>query len=150
MNKMKVLPIYKGYTVDERLREFRKAEFGKELEFIQFESEKGQELLLGYRKENSLPLLTKEILKKLPTLYSQENEEDPMVICKFFYPDFSWTWYVIEFDGKDTFFGLVDGDEEELGYFTMSELLSNTGKLGLGIERDRFFEPCKLSEVMKD
>ena len=37
-----------------------------------------------------------------------------MVICMFFYPDFNWTWYAIEFDGKYTFFGLVDGFEEEL------------------------------------
>ena len=92
-------------------------------------------------------LLTKEILDKLPALYSQENEKDPMVIAKFFYPDFSWTWYAIEFDGKDTFFGLVDGDKEELGYFTLSELQSNRGKLGLSIERDRFFTPCRLSDI---
>jgi len=94
-------------------------------------------------------LLTKEILAKLPPLYSQENVADPMVICKFFYPDFSWTWYAIEFDGKDTFYGLVAGFEEELGYFSLSELLSNKGKLGLPVERDRFFTPRRLSEVKK-
>ena len=96
-----------------------------------------------------MKLLTQEILGKLPPLYSTESETDPMVICKFFYPDFSWTWYAIEFDGKDKFYGLVDGDENELGYFTLSELLSNKGKLGLPIERDRFFQPCRLSAVMK-
>ena len=94
-------------------------------------------------------LLTKEILKQLPPLYSQENEKDPLVICKFFYPDFSWTWYAIEFDGKNLFYGLVDGFEEELGYFSLSELMSNKGKLGLPVERDRFFTPCRLSEVRK-
>jgi len=96
-----------------------------------------------------MKLLTKEVLSKLPPLYSQENEKDPMVICKFFYPDFSWTWYAIEFDGTDQFFGLVDGDEKELGYFSLSELLSNRGKLGLPIERDRFFKLCRLSEIRK-
>jgi hypothetical protein len=96
-----------------------------------------------------MKLLTKEVLDKLPALYSQENEKDPYVICKFFYPDFSWTWYAIEFDGKDTFYGLVDGFEEELGYFSLSELLSNRGKLGLPVERDRFFTPRRLSEVKK-
>ena len=94
-------------------------------------------------------LLTKDILKQLPPLYSQENEKDPMIICKFFYPDFSWTWYAIEFDGKDLFYGLVDGFEEELGYFSLSELLSNRDKLGLPVERDRFFTPRRLSEVRK-
>lgn len=93
-------------------------------------------------------LLTKELLEKLPQLYSQENVKDPMIICKFFYPDFSWTWYAIEFDGKDQFFGLVDGDEKELGYFSLTELLVNRGKLGMPIERDRFFVPCRLSEIM--
>ena len=95
-----------------------------------------------------MELLTKEVRGKLPPLYSQEEVEDPMVICKFFFPDFSWTWYAIEFDGTDQFYGLVDGFEKELGYFSLTELMSNRGKLGLPIERDRYFTPCRLSEVM--
>ena len=95
-----------------------------------------------------MELLTKEVRGKLPPLYSQEEVEDPMVICKFFFPDFSWTWYAIEFDGTDQFYGLVDGDEKELGYFSLTELMSNRGKLGLPIERDRYFIPCRLSEIM--
>ena len=91
----------------------------------------------------------KEIREKLPPFYSQENIENPYVICKFFYPDFSWTWYAMEFDGVDTFFGLVDGFEQELGYFSLAELQSVRGKLGLPIERDRYFKPCRLSEVRK-
>ena len=94
-------------------------------------------------------LLTKELLKMLPPLYSQENIKDPTVWCKFFTPDGSWTWYVLEFDGTDTFFGLVDGFDEELGYFSLIELESIRGKLGLPIERDRYFKPCLLSEVRK-
>jgi len=43
-----------------------------------------------------MKLLTEEVRKKLPPLYSQEHIDDPLVICKFFYPDFSWTWYAIE------------------------------------------------------
>jgi hypothetical protein len=39
------LETFKGYTVDYRLKEFRKAEAGKTLEFIPFDSRKGQELL---------------------------------------------------------------------------------------------------------
>ena len=35
----------------------------------------------------------------------------------------------------------------ELGYFSMTELLQNRGKLGLPIERDVFFTPCRLSEL---
>ena len=75
-----------------------------------------------------MKLLTKELLKQLPPLYSQENEKDPLVICKFFYPDFSWTWYAIEFDGNDLFLGCVAGFECELGYFSLAELKANSGK----------------------
>jgi len=147
---MYVLPTYKGYTVDEKLFQFRKAIYGKGLKFINFESQNGQWLLAGYRKEQTMQLLTKEIIKDLPPLYSQENEKDPMVITKFFYPDFNWTWYAIEFDGKDLFYGFVVGDFPGLGYFTLSELLTNRGKLGLPIERDLYFTPRRLSEVMEE
>ena len=44
-----------------------------------------------------------------------------MVHVKFFTPWTSWTWYGIEFDGEDLCFGLVDGHEEELGYFSLSD-----------------------------
>ena len=96
-----------------------------------------------------MKLLTKVLLKKLPPLYTTEQESDPMVQCKFFFPDFHWTWYAIEYDGKDTFFGFVNGDSSELGYFSRAELTSTRGKLGLAIERDLHFKPCRLSEVKK-
>jgi len=96
-----------------------------------------------------MQLLTKEITTKLPALYTQENEEDPMVICKFFAVWSNWTWYGIEFDGEDLFFGYVLGHEAELGYFRLSELQSLKGPMGLGIERDLYFKPQALSEIKK-
>lgn len=88
-----------------------------------------------------LKLLTKEIEKKLPKLYSNENKkpEDTLVVVKFFDPMGSFTWYATEYDGKDTFFGYVRGFENELGYFTLSELESVGQNRMLGIERDRHF-----------
>ena len=94
-----------------------------------------------------MKLLTKELKKKLPPLGATENNPDPMVICKFFFADFHWKWYAIEYDGKDTFFGWVDGDFPELGYFSLSELKSTRGTWGLQVERDRWFRPCRLSEL---
>jgi len=94
-------------------------------------------------------LLTKQLRQQLPPLYSQENVEDPMVIGKFFTPDAQWTWYAIEFDGKDLFFGYVVGLVPELGYFSLRELEAVRGPLGLPIERDLWFTPCRLSEVQK-
>ena len=94
-----------------------------------------------------MQLLTNELREQLPPLYSQQGEKDPIVRVKFFTPDSSWTWYALEFDGDDLFFGLVDGFERELGYFTLSELQSNRGPLGMPIERDICWTPRPLSAI---
>lgn len=97
-----------------------------------------------------MKLLTAELRKEIPQLYSQETAEDPVVYCKFFTPWSNWTWYVTEFDGEDIFFGLVQGFEEELGTFSLSELEEVSGPGGLKIERDRYFEKQPLSKVRKN
>ena len=97
-----------------------------------------------------MKLLTEEIRKKIPPLYSQENVKDPIVHVKFFTPWTNWTWYATEFDGKDLFFGWVVGLEKELGYFSLSEMESIRGPGGIGIERDMYFVPKPLSQVMAE
>jgi len=42
---------FQGYTVDLRLQEFRKMEYGKLPQFIEFASPKGQELLAQMHEE---------------------------------------------------------------------------------------------------
>ena len=69
-----------------------------------------------------MDLLTDEIKAQLPALGSTQGQQDPLVICKFFHPCSGWTWYVTEFDGDDLFFGLVNGNLPELGYFSLDEL----------------------------
>ena len=95
-----------------------------------------------------MKLLTKEIRKKLPPLYSQEELGAKAVVhLKLFTPDSSWTFWATEFDGKDTFFGLVDGQCKELGYFSLAELESARGPLGLPIERDLYWRPKTLDQI---
>ncbi len=96
-----------------------------------------------------MKLLTKELREKLPLLGSTESSPDPVAQCKFFTPDSNWTWWVIEFDGEDTFFGLVHGFEEELGYFSLAELEATTGPLGLHIERDLYFQATPVSQLRR-
>ena len=116
-----------------------------------------------------MKLLTKEIVKNLPALYSQEKIEDPLVVLKFFVPWNSWTWYVTEgsqvcgecgmYDCNDPahtvtprdwmFFGLVEGQETEMGYFSLGELEGIRGPAGLKIERDLHWTPVPLSMVRK-
>jgi len=100
-------------------------------------------------------LLTKEIKKKMPKLYANDAKEpcDIPVICKFFTPWSGWTWWVTEGeeqeDGDWLFFGLVQGMETELGYFTLNELASVTGPGGLKIERDRNPSTTTLEEAQQ-
>lgn len=89
--------------------------------------------------------MTEEIEKKLIKMGSQEDK-NPKIIVKFFCPWNQWTWYVLEGEklpgGDWRFFGLVDGLEKELGYFTLEELESlRKGNYPNGpkVERDKWF-----------
>jgi hypothetical protein len=79
----------------------------------------------------------------------KEKGLEAQALVKFFTPDSNWTWYASEFDGEDIFFGLVVGLEIELGYFSLSELEALKGPLGLPIERDLYYKPQALGELME-
>ena len=48
-----------------------------------------------------MKLLTDELRAKLPALYAQSAEADPIVYAKFFLPGTGWTWYVTEGSQED-------------------------------------------------
>ena len=95
-------------------------------------------------------LLNDTLIKSIPALYATENIKDPLVQCKFFTPDNSWSWYVLEYD-KDNkiFFGYVSGLDNELGYFSLDELESYISSSQLKIKRDIYFTPTKLSDIKR-
>ena len=98
-----------------------------------------------------MELMPEEVRERMPGLYKQEKlGPDALAYVKYFTPDSSWTWYAIEFDGEDTFFGLVEGFEKELGYFSLDELRTVKGPMGLPIERDLYWEPKTLREIAPD
>jgi len=67
---------------------------------------------------------------------------------KFFTPDSNWTWYGVEYDADQRlFYGLVEGFDKELGYFSLDELEEIKGPMGLKIERDRSFSPTPLMNL---
>ena len=98
-----------------------------------------------------MQLMTKEIEKKAEKfpLGSQDGTDlEANIIVKYFHPMSNWRWYATEYDPEEKlFFGLVDGHEKELGYFSLPELESIKRPFGLGIERDIHFDPIKLSEL---
>jgi hypothetical protein len=106
-------------------------------------------IIVGMVNLKRQKLLTAAQRKALPALYANEHVADPIAIVKFFCPWNGWTWYATEFDGDDRFFGLVQGHDEELGYFMASQLASLIGPGGLGVERDIHFVPTPLSKIRR-
>jgi len=97
-----------------------------------------------------MELLPKEIREQLPPMHATEKlpRGEKKAICKFFTPDAGWTWYALEFDPEEnTFFGIVDGLEVEWGYFSLEDLKSVRGRLGLPVERDLWFKPTPVGEL---
>ena len=70
---------------------------------------------------------------------------DPVPVVKLFTPDASATWLLTELtpDNPDLAFGLCDLGlgSPELGYVSLTELAGIRGRLGLPVERDRWFAP---------
>jgi|TARA_R100001129_G_scaffold180590_1_gene158807 hypothetical protein len=98
-----------------------------------------------------MQLMTKQIEKKAAKypIYSQDEKGlDAEIIVKFFDPTSNWTWYATEYDPiNKIFMGYVSGFENEFGSFSLTELQSIKGRLGLGIERDRYFENKKVKDI---
>ena len=97
-----------------------------------------------------MKLLTQANLKALPAQGSTNGQgEDAIAQVKFFCPWSNWTWYAVEYnpEGK-LFYGLVDGFEKEVGYWGLEELEGIVGPMGLKIERDMYFDPTPIRELM--
>ena len=94
---------------------------------------------------------TREQLQQLPRLYETENipPEDKVVHLHFQVDQCHW--WVMEYDGKDTFFGfvLLHGWSQyaEFGYFTLSELLEIKVSGCIEIVNDPFWIPRAAKDV---
>jgi hypothetical protein len=97
-----------------------------------------------------MQLLTTKVKEDLPPLYSQENNPDPLALIRFVDTLGDWSWYAIEFDGDNLFFGLVLGFERELGYFTLAEFEEVNRAAGFArIQRDKDFRPTPVREIQR-
>ncbi len=73
-------------------------------------------------------------------------------MVKFFNPAGSGTWYGVEFcPEQGLFFGYVEGlcpGGDEWGYFSLAELSSLRLPFGFKIERDLYWKPKPMGEVL--
>ncbi|MBS0253610.1 MAG: DUF2958 domain-containing protein [Proteobacteria bacterium] len=87
-------------------------------------------------------LLTWALIERL-LANGRLNDVDHVPVVKLFNPLGAATWLATELDADgDTLFGLADlgFGSPELGSFSLSEMASVRLPLGLGIERDLYFE----------
>jgi hypothetical protein len=116
---------------------------------------------MGKVSLNSTPLRVPRPLN--PNNSNEKLGLQALAQVKFFSPGGGWTWYATEGSYVDedgyfdtdkekvdfVFFGLVAGLELELGYYSLSELEEARGPVGLPVERDLYFEPTSLEELMR-
>lgn len=106
-----------------------------------------------------MKLMTNELRKLFLEYGSQDDKKDPIVIVKYFNSAGAGTWWITEFDGKDTLFGYATlgmGDDcDEWGNVSLKKLEQIRGLFGLGIERDLYcgtpkpisrFERCSYNK----
>ena len=96
-----------------------------------------------------MELMPDDIRARLLANGATPEETDHLPVVKYFDPCGAATWIITELmpaEGEgaepDMLFGLCDLGMgcPELGYVSLSELRSVTGRLGLGIERDLYFK----------
>ena len=99
-------------------------------------------------------LMTKEVGDTIPALYENEHVTDydsVLAPAKLFSPYGNWTWFITEWDAETgTCFGLVQGFETELGYFSLNELAEAT-VFGCvpAVERDLYWQPTTIGEIRR-
>ena len=102
--------------------------------------------------DNAYNLMPDSIRKQLPKLYSTEKEliGDKVAYARYFFPMGAYTAYLLEYDPKTRIgFGAVTmGCGWELGNMSLDEM-EEVKIHGLGIERDLYFSPTKLHEIVE-
>ena len=96
-----------------------------------------------------MELIPQEIKNKIPKLYETEEQNDPIAYVKLFLD--GWTWYITELsiDNNICFGYVISPFGAELGYFSLNEIKSIKGSLGLSVERDISFKPTALTIIRK-
>lgn len=95
-----------------------------------------------------MDLIPDKIKGKIPKLYETEVTDinSKLALVKLSAPGTYWNWYVVEYDGNDVCFGLIEGHDVEFGYFSIKEL--SEIKKPHQIVRDESFKPTEISKLL--
>lgn len=108
-------------------------------------------------------LYTKTAFARVPALYANENKGDEAIAyVKIVCPLNGWRWFVTEYDPETgRAFGLVQGNDIELGYFMVNGTLDDDALQAHNdnwrqmkyrfppFERDLHFKPQSLADIKR-
>lgn len=102
-----------------------------------------------------MELITDELIKGLPKLYSTENikVEDKVLKLRYVALGSTWEWYLVEYNPETKIaFGYVKGLEDEWGYFSLKnfEDINNDKNSKIQIVRSKKFKPVKFKDLDKN
>jgi len=112
-------------------------------------------VVLRNRGGVGMVLIDAEIAKSIPALWAQSEVADPVVHLKLFTVT-GWRWLVIGMEPESLLafcYVTAPGDADDDGEFGVVDL-KELGRLSflrgaLGVERDLYFAPCKLSQLWR-
>ena len=80
-----------------------------------------------------------------------EGQKTGIAAIKYFNPAGVGTWWISEYDPEwDAFFGIAKIHVAEYGYISRKELRETRLRMGLWIERDYYWTPKPLTEIMRE
>jgi hypothetical protein len=85
--------------------------------------------------------------RDVPPFKITDHDEDPVVWVKLKATWAPFEWHIIDFDGEDRCYGVVDWFGRRLIRFSLRRVLSLRGPNGETIIRDYRFAPCRVSDL---
>lgn len=98
-----------------------------------------------------MELLPEDLRARLPSLYSQEAEDDPIVFARLYLPGTNTDWYLLggETTGDDyLFYGFIGEPENRFAEFRLAEINTLRGPQGQSVRRDLAFAEGRLTDVV--
>lgn len=88
---------------------------------------------------------------KLPKIGVVNHDDDLACKVRLFNPTGIGTWWIAAYDPEtEIAFGVTQLQFTEVGDFYMPELVAIRGQFGLPLERDLYYSPMTIKEVLRD
>lgn len=99
---------------------------------------------------NAYLFMPEDLRVRFEEVGSQDLDENPLVVAKYFNPMGSQTWYAIAYyPDQHICYGYVTGMfVDEFGYFSLQEL-EDLKHAGIRIERDLYFSEVRFKSLIK-